>query len=83
MKARKKKKLLKEAWLNFARRLPACLPTEKEQKAWAVKYCNIRIDEHRRKSRKVSKRTNDALSQEVMKCRVRLMPMRSNIPYTR
>lgn len=52
MKARKKKKLLKEAWIRFAAKLPAVMPTKEEQKAWAVENVNRRIDEHRRKNRK-------------------------------
>jgi len=52
MKARKKKKLLKEAWIRFAAKLPAVMPTKEEQKAWAVENVNRRIDEHRRKRRK-------------------------------
>jgi hypothetical protein len=51
IKARKKKKLLMEAWMRLARKLPACFPTAEDQKAWAVENCNRRIDDHRQKKR--------------------------------
>ena len=59
MKARKKKKLLKEAWLNMARKLPAVLLTEEAQEAWAVENCNKRIDEIRQRKRHKKERYYD------------------------